>query len=57
MLILNPSRYKREGTNERCLLHATESICNIFLLLKRLIFVHIFQVLFFSIKDMISKCS
>ena len=57
MLILNPSRYKRERTKtkllqtiekqtlslldkrdnaeERCLLHATESICNIFLLLKR----------------------
>ena len=55
MLILNPSRYKREGAKllqtiekqilslldkrdnaeERCLLHATESICNIFLLLKR----------------------
>ena len=57
MLILNPSRYKRERTKtkllqtiekqtlslldkrdnaeERCLLHATESICNILLLLKR----------------------
>ena len=57
MLILNPSRYKRERTKtkllqtiekqtlslldkrdnaeERCLLHATESFCNIFLLLKR----------------------